>query len=45
VRELGLHHPRSRKAKFVTVSYKTRVMAAGKDKTSAEDFLVSVLET
>jgi len=44
VRELGLHHPRSRKAKFVTVSYKTRVMAAGKDKTSAEDFLAAVLQ-
>jgi diguanylate cyclase (GGDEF)-like protein len=43
VRELGLHHPRSRKAKFITVSYKTRVMAAGTDKTSAEDFLASVL--
>lgn len=43
VRELGLHHPRSRQAKFVTVSYKTKVMAAGKGKTSAEDFLSSVV--
>jgi len=42
VRELGLHHPRSRESKFVTVSYKTRVMAAGKDKKSAEDFLSAV---
>ena len=42
VRELGLHHPRSRESKFVTVSYKTRVMEAGKDKESAEEFLASV---
>ena len=42
VRELGLHHPRSRESKFVTVSYKTRVMEAGKDKESAEDFLATV---
>jgi diguanylate cyclase (GGDEF)-like protein len=43
VRELGLHHPRSRQAKFVTVSYKTRVMPAGKDDKSAEEFLNSVI--
>ena len=42
VRELGLHHPRSKKAKFVTVSYRTKVMAAGTDDTSAEEFLSKV---
>jgi len=43
VRELGLHHPRSRQAKFVTVSYRTKVMAVGKDRTTAEDFLSRVI--
>ena len=43
VRELGLHHPRSSESKFVTVSYKTKVMAAGEDKSSADDFLDSVI--
>ena len=43
VRELGLHHPRSRESKFVTVSYRTKVMEAGKDKSSADDFLDSVI--
>ena len=43
VRELGLHHPRSRESKYVTVSYKARVLAAGKDKTTVEEFLTSVL--
>jgi diguanylate cyclase (GGDEF)-like protein len=44
VRELGLHHPRSRVAKFVTVSYATIVKQAGTDKMNAEDFLKAVLE-
>jgi diguanylate cyclase (GGDEF)-like protein len=43
VRELGLHHPRSRESKFVTVSYRTRVLAAGEDDTTAESFLASVV--
>ncbi|MCP4943552.1 MAG: diguanylate cyclase, partial [Planctomycetaceae bacterium] len=43
VRELGLHHPRSRTSRFVTVSYKTRVLVVGEDKLSATDFLDSVL--
>ena len=43
VRELGLHHPRSRQARFVTVSYRTRVVAVGKDKTTAEQFLARVI--
>jgi diguanylate cyclase (GGDEF)-like protein len=43
VRELGLHHPRSRAAKFVTVSYCTIVMEAGSDK-NANDFLTAALD-
>jgi diguanylate cyclase (GGDEF)-like protein len=43
VRELGLHHPRSRQAKFVTVSYRTKVMAAGEDGTTAAEFLEKVI--
>jgi diguanylate cyclase (GGDEF)-like protein len=42
VRELGLHHPRSRAAKFVTVSHTTLVMEAGNDKNSS-DFLRAAL--
>jgi diguanylate cyclase (GGDEF)-like protein len=43
VRELGLHHPRSSRDRFVTVSYKTAVLAAGEDGTTAEAFLSKVL--
>ena len=43
VRGLGLHHPRSRAAKFVTVSYSTSVMQTGSDSTNVKDFLNSVL--
>lgn len=43
VRDLGLHHPRSRQAKFVTVSYKTTVRTAGQDGTTADDFLADVI--
>jgi diguanylate cyclase (GGDEF)-like protein len=43
VRELGLHHPRSRSERFVTVSYQTIVKEAGADETNAADFLDSVL--
>jgi diguanylate cyclase (GGDEF)-like protein len=43
VRELGLHHPRSQQARFVTVSYRTKVMAAGEDGTTAAEFLENVL--
>ena len=43
VRELGLHHPRSRESKFVTVSYKTRVMSAGAGDMTVDEFLASVL--
>ena len=44
VRELGLHHPRSRQAKFVTVSYRTIVKAAGEDDTTADQFLARVID-
>jgi len=44
VRELGLHHPRSRQAKFVTVSYRTKVMAAGEDDKSADELLAQVVD-
>lgn len=44
VRELGLHHPRSTVAKFVTVSYRTIVKEAGSDQMSARDFLNNVLD-
>lgn len=43
VRELGLHHPRSKSERFVTVSYQAIVKEAGADGTSATDFLDSVL--
>ncbi len=43
VRELGMHHPRSRVAKFVTVSYQTIVREAGADKMNVSDFLDAVL--
>jgi len=44
VRGLGLHHPRSRVAKFVTVSYNTAVMQAGADNSNVKDFLNRVLQ-
>jgi PleD family two-component response regulator len=44
VRGLGLHHPRSRAAKFVTVSYSTSVMQAGSENSNAKDFLSNVLQ-
>lgn len=43
VRELGLHHPRSKKSRFVTVSYRTSVETVGKGLATAEDFLASVI--
>lgn len=39
VRELGLHHPRSTSAKFVTVSFDVVVADASSEKRGAEDFL------
>lgn len=44
VRELGLHHPRSSESRFVTVSFKTKVCAAGNGNRSETEFLDSVLD-
>jgi two-component system chemotaxis family response regulator WspR len=44
VRELGLHHPRSKVARYVTVSYQTSVKAPGADPINAAEFLNSVLQ-
>lgn len=44
VRELGLHHPRSSKARFVTVSHFVSVSTAGSDYEDAAGFLESVLQ-
>lgn len=43
VRELGLHHPRSSRAKFVTVSHHVAVTTAGKQFDSAAEYLASIL--
>jgi len=43
VRELGLHHPRSRAGRFVTVSYQVMVQEVGADNVNAADFLDRVL--
>lgn len=43
VRELGLHHPRSRISKFVTVSFDIAVMQPGDKKVGAGEFLDKLL--
>ncbi len=43
VRELGLHHPRSRTSKFVTVSFEMSVANVGEEKQDARTFLESLL--
>ena len=43
VRELGLHHPRSKASKFVTVSFDVVVADAGNEARSAHDFLGELL--
>ena len=43
VRELGLHHPRSKASKFVTVSFDVVVADAGNEERSARDFLGELL--
>jgi diguanylate cyclase (GGDEF)-like protein len=45
VRELGLHHPRSRTARFVTVSWKVSVKNAAESKTGAAEFLKDALKS
>lgn len=44
IRELGIHHPRSKAARFVTVSYQIAVTPADGDEKKADRFLRSVLE-
>lgn len=43
VRELGLHHPRSKAARFVTVSHQARVLKVDQSKERPSDFLDSVV--
>ncbi len=44
VRELGLHHPRSSSAKFVTVSYEVAVADASGETRGATEFLDKLLD-
>ena len=44
VRDLGLHHPRSESEKFVTVSYRVRLMKSTGKRKSAESFLKAVMK-
>lgn len=43
VRELGLHHPRSRRSRFVTVSCRTAIVRAGAESLGADQFLERLL--
>ena len=43
VRELGLHHPRSRTSKFVTVTFEMSVAIVGEEKRDARKFLGKLL--
>lgn len=43
VRELGLHHPRSKNSRFVTVSYDVCVADAAREKQGAREFLDDLL--
>jgi two-component system chemotaxis family response regulator WspR len=43
VRELGLHHPRSKSARFVSVSYRVAVTAAQDGDAGATSFLTDIL--
>ncbi len=45
VRELGLHHPRSKSSKFVTVTFDVAVADAANEKRSATEFLDKLLGT
>lgn len=44
VRELGLHHPRSKAARFVTVSHEIALAAASAESANADQFLDALLE-
>ena len=43
VRDLGLHHPRSKSSRFVTVSAQSALVQAGEDGAGADRFLEQVL--
>ncbi|MGB5337064.1 MAG: diguanylate cyclase, partial [Woeseiaceae bacterium] len=43
VRELGLHHPRSKSSRFVTVSYEVCVADAGDEQQTAGEVLRDLL--
>ena len=43
VRELGLHHPRSTSARFVTVTYRVGVVEGAEERGSATEFLDGLL--
>lgn len=43
VRELGLHHPRARSSKFVTVSFDVSVVNVSSEKRQAKAFLAALL--
>ena len=43
VRELGLHHPRSKSGKFVTVTYRVGVVQSDDERGSAAEFLDGLL--
>ncbi len=43
VRELGIHHPRSRISRFVTVTARTALIEPHRDSSTAEKFLQQVL--
>lgn len=44
VRELGLHHPRSKSSKFVTVSFEVAVADAANEGRSAAEFLGDLID-
>jgi len=43
VRDLGLHHPRSKTSRYVTVSFKVAMLQAGEGGIDAVEFLRRVL--
>ena len=44
VRDLGLHHPRSKADRFVTVSYRVAVSDVAADRINAAGFLQKILD-
>ncbi|MEX0976025.1 MAG: diguanylate cyclase [Woeseia sp.] len=44
VRDLGIHHPRSKAARFVTVTSRTALVRPGEGETLADSFLNRVIE-